>query len=294
LSFVCVPFVLDPIAAVGSPTVDDPDPLQGAVNLNDLEALACERLERPAFDYYAGGSGDEWTLAENRRAFERWVLRPRYLVDVSSVSTETTVLRQTMPLPVVLAPTALHRLAHPEGEVATARGAASIGVTMCISTSTSMPIESIAATGVSRWFQLHVHTNHEIAEETVRMAVAAGCSAIVLTIDTPVLGSRERDVRNDMKGWFPKDVRMENFVRASAGAHPGAELFDPDTLFIDPALTWSGSWSGSNIGMDTRLCAWSRLSTGTSSLTGALAPAALNGSSIPVPCIRAGMSQSAR
>src|SRR5207253_7446600 len=104
--------------------VNAPDPLAGLARLEDLEPLAEELLERPAFDYFAGGGGDEWTLRENRRAFDRWVLRPRYLVDVSKVDTARTVLGTTMPFPFLLAPTAFHKLAHPEGEVATARAAA--------------------------------------------------------------------------------------------------------------------------------------------------------------------------
>ena len=86
------------------------DPLEGAVRLEDLEALARERMPLPAFDYYAGGSGDEWTLAENRRAFDRWILRPRYLVDVSNIDLGTTVLGQSMPLPILLAPSAVYFL----------------------------------------------------------------------------------------------------------------------------------------------------------------------------------------
>jgi 4-hydroxymandelate oxidase len=213
-------------------------PFDRVTRLDELEALARSRMELPAFDYYAGGAGNEWTLAENRRAFDRWVLRPRYLVDVTSIDLRTTVLGQPMPFPILLAPTAFHRLAHPAGEVATARGAAAVGATMCISTSATMPLEEIAATGVPRWFQLYIHTDRGIAEEVVRMAVAAGCTAIMLTIDAPHLGSRERDLKNDMEGWFPRDIQMESLVRAMAGVHPGAELFDPDTLFFSQSLTW--------------------------------------------------------
>ena len=218
--------------------MDAPDPFDQLIRLEELEAPARERMDLPAFDYYAGGANDEWTLAENRRAFGRWVLRPRYLVDVSHVDLATTVLGQAMPFPVLLAPTAFHRLAHPEGEVATARGAAATGTTLCVSTSATMPLADIMATGVDAWFQLYVHEDRAIAEEMVRMAVDAGCRAIVLTVDVPHLGLRERDVRNDMDAWFPNDVQMDNLTRASSGAHPGSELFDPNSLFFDASLSW--------------------------------------------------------
>ncbi len=217
--------------------VDEHDPLKDLTRLDELEALARERMEVPAFDYYAGGAGNEWTLAENRRAFDRWILRPRYLVDVSAIDPSTTVLGQPMPFPVLLAPTAFHRLAHPEGEVATARAAASTGATMCISTSTTSPIEAIAATGVPRWFQLYVHQDRGIAREVLRLAVEAGCTAIVLTVDLPHMGLRERDVKNRTDQWFPGDVTMELIARAGAIANPG-QTFDPNGLFFDAALTW--------------------------------------------------------
>jgi len=213
------------------------DPLEGAVRLEDLEALARERMPLPAFDYYAGGSGDEWTLAENRRAFDRWILRPRYLVDVSNIDLGTTVLGQVMPLPILLAPASFHRLAHPEGEMATARGAAAAGATMCISTAATTALEDIATTGVPRWFQLYVRGERWISEELVRRAHATGCTAIVLTIDLPYLGNRERDVRNRLDEWFPKDLQMENVVRVAAGDHPGSELLEEETWF-DYSLTW--------------------------------------------------------
>ena len=215
-----------------------PDLLAKAVRVEDLEELARERMPRPAFDYFAGAAGNEWTLAENRRAFERWVLRPRFLVDVSNVNLETTVLGQPQPFPILLGPTAFHKLAHPDGELATARAAAAFGATMCVSTSATATIEDIAATGVRPWFQLYVHRDRRIAEELVHRAHAAGCGAIVLTIDVPFLGLRERDVHNRMDEWMPADMQMANLVRATEEEHPGAEFFGQDSLLFDPSLTW--------------------------------------------------------
>jgi 4-hydroxymandelate oxidase len=225
--------------------MDTPDPFDRLTRLEDLETLARERMDLPAFDYYAGGANDEWTMGENRRGFDRWVLRPRYLVDVSHVDPTTTVLGQPLPFPVILAPTAFHRLAHPDGEVATARAAAATGTTLCVSTSATTPLGDIVATGVPAWFQLYVHEDRGIAEEMVRQAVDAGCRAIVLTVDVPHLGMRERDVRNDMDGWFPEDIQMDNLVLATAGTYPGSELFDPNSLFFDASLSWRDlEWVG--------------------------------------------------
>jgi 4-hydroxymandelate oxidase len=218
--------------------VSEQNPFEFVGNLGELEALARSRMERPAFDYYAGGAGSEWTLEQNRAAFDRWVLRPRYLVDVSHVDPATTLLGGPMPMPVLLAPTAFHRLAHPEGELATARGARSAGVTMCVSTSSTTPLEEIACTGVSRWFQLYVHRNRSLAERLVARAYDSGYQALVLTIDVPYLGGRERDVKNRMEQWFPADIQQASARALSTGQTAGRELFDPESQFFDASLTW--------------------------------------------------------
>src|SRR5215203_5216577 len=115
------------------------------LNVREYEALAEARLEAGVFGYYVGGAGDEWTLRENEAAFRRWVLRPRVLVDVSSVTTATTVLGTDVSMPILVAPTAFHRLAHPDGELATARAAAAAGTIMCLSTLATSTIEEVAA-----------------------------------------------------------------------------------------------------------------------------------------------------
>jgi 4-hydroxymandelate oxidase len=207
-------------------------------NLTELEPLARDRMEQPAFDYYAGGAGSEWTLKQNRAAFDRWVLRPRYLVDVSDIELATTLLGQPMSMPVLLAPTAFHRLAHPEGELATARAALAAGVTMCVSTSSTTPLEEIASTGVSRWFQLYVHRDRSMAERLVARAFDGGYQALVLTIDVPYLGGRERDVKNRMEQWFPAEIQQASNRALSTGQTAGRELFDPESQFFDASLTW--------------------------------------------------------
>jgi isopentenyl diphosphate isomerase/L-lactate dehydrogenase-like FMN-dependent dehydrogenase len=171
------------------------------VNVWDYERLAEEKLDANAHAYFAGGAGDEVTLRDNLAAFERRKLRPRVLVDVSSVSTATTILGTDVALPILIAPLALQRMAHPEGELATARAAAAAGTIMCLSTAaTARPGEvAAAAPGAPRWFQVYVFADRSQTEELIVEAIASAFSALVLTVDTPFLGRRERDIRVDFQ-----------------------------------------------------------------------------------------------
>jgi isopentenyl diphosphate isomerase/L-lactate dehydrogenase-like FMN-dependent dehydrogenase len=186
------------------------------LNVWDYEALAAERLDPGAHGYYAGGSGDELTLRWNVEAYTRWQLRPRVLVDVSGCTTETTVLGERLSMPLLVAPLAHQRVAHPDGEVAMARAAASVGTLMCLSTlATATPAE-VAATGVSRWFQLYVFRDEGVTREIVAQAAANGFTALVLTVDTPVLGRRERDHRTGFA--IPADLTVHSL--GSGGMTP--------------------------------------------------------------------------
>ena len=171
------------------------------VNVSDYEKLAEAKLDANAQAYFVGGSGDEVTLRDNLAAFERRKLRPRVLVDVSSVSTATTVLGTDVALPILIAPLALQRMAHPDGELATARAAAAAGTIMCLSTAaTARPAEvAAAAPGAARWFQVYVFADRSQTEDLIAEAVENAFSALVLTVDTPYLGRRERDLRIDFK-----------------------------------------------------------------------------------------------
>ena len=163
------------------------------VNIWDYERLAEEKLDANAHAYYAGGSGDEVTLRENVAAFERRKLRPRVLVDVGEVSTGTSVLGAEIALPVLIAPLAMQRMAHPDGEVAAARAAAAAGTIMCLSSAaTCAPAE---LTEGQRWFQVYVWRPRSKSEAAIEEAVASGYSALVLTVDVPYIGRRERDIR---------------------------------------------------------------------------------------------------
>jgi 4-hydroxymandelate oxidase len=163
------------------------------VNVWDYERLAEDKLDANAHAHFAGGAGDEVTLRDNVAAFERRKLRPRILVDVGEISTATTVLGTEIALPVVIAPLAMQRLAHPDGEEATARAAAAAGTIMCLSSAaTCAPAELSEG---KRWFQVYVWRPRTKTEAAIEQAVASGYSALVLTVDVPYLGRRERDVR---------------------------------------------------------------------------------------------------
>ena len=213
------------------------------INLQEYEDLAYERLEPTALDYYRSGSDDEVTVRANRAAFERIRLRPRVLVDVSSLSLETTALGTPISMPIMVAPTAYQCLACEQGERDTARGAGAAGTLMVASTLATRTLEEIAevATG-PLWFQLYVYKERRVSEALVRRAEAAGYRALALTVDTPRLGRRERDVRNGFG--LPAHLRMANFADPSMSdvlpEEPGAAsgLETVALRLLDQSLTW--------------------------------------------------------
>jgi isopentenyl diphosphate isomerase/L-lactate dehydrogenase-like FMN-dependent dehydrogenase len=168
------------------------------VTLQEFEERARGLLPQVVYDYYAGGAGDEWTLAENRSAFSRWTFRPRVLAGVGERDTSTEVLGAKLGFPVLVAPMAFQRMAHPEGELATARAAERAGAGFVLSATAYGSIETLGQGDYgSKWFQLYVYPDREFAVDMVQRAEANGFGAIVFTVDTPVLGWRERDMRND-------------------------------------------------------------------------------------------------
>jgi isopentenyl diphosphate isomerase/L-lactate dehydrogenase-like FMN-dependent dehydrogenase len=205
------------------------------INVWDYERLAEERLEPGVLGYISGGAGDENTLRDNRAAFRRWRLRPRVLVDVGSVSTEAEVLGRRISMPVLVAPTAYQALAHSDGEEATARGAAAAGTIFCLSTLSSVrPAELAAAVpDAPRWFQLYWSSDREFTRELVAEAVESRYEALVLTVDLPYAGRRERDLRNDFQ--LPETLRLPNLSpNLERPANPGAGLGP----VWDETLTW--------------------------------------------------------
>jgi 4-hydroxymandelate oxidase len=211
------------------------------VNLLELEALAEPLLPRMAFDYYAGGAEDELTLRENRAAFERIALRPRMLVDVSAIDTSATVLGQRVAAPILVAPTAMHRLGHPEGELATVRGAGAAETLMTVSTLATTALEDVAATASGRlWFQLYPVKDRKITRALVERARVAGYQALCLTVDTPHSGRRERDVRNRFA--LPPGITLANFSGPEMQMMPqqggGSALTTYVMKMMDVILTW--------------------------------------------------------
>ena len=211
------------------------------INVRDYRIAAEAKLSKMAFDYYASGADDEVTLSENREAYERIKLKYRVLVDVHERNLSTRVLGRRVTLPVLIAPTAFQRLADPEGEVATARAAGSTGTIMVLSTLSNSSIEETveAATGPV-WFQLYVYKDRGATVDLVQRAEAAGCEALVLTVDAPVWGRRERDIRNRFQ--LPDGLSVKNLTAAGledlpAEAH-GSGLAAYIESVIDPSLTW--------------------------------------------------------
>ncbi|HXC53300.1 MAG TPA: alpha-hydroxy acid oxidase [Candidatus Limnocylindrales bacterium] len=209
--------------------------------LEDFEDIAREHLPAAAYDYFAGGSCDEVTLRDNRDAFGRVRLLGRVLRDVSGRTLSTTVLGCPVSMPVMIAPVAMQRLAHDDGELATARAAAESGTLMIMSTLATASIEEIsAAADGPRWFQLYIYKDRGLTAELVRRAEASGAKAIVLTVDGQVWGRRYRDVRSGFS--LPPGMKLANFSAVGLDRFPDAPesgLAAYVTSLLDPSLDWN-------------------------------------------------------
>jgi 4-hydroxymandelate oxidase len=204
------------------------------LNVDDFEEAARARLDPGAYGYLAGGAGDEHTLRANRAAFAGWELRPRVLVDVADVSTAATVLGTEVALPLLVAPTAFQRLADPQGELATARAAAAAGTVMTLSTLSSVSPGELAAAapGAAQWFQLYWSRDRGFTKDLVESAAEAGNKALVLTVDLPVAGRRERDTRAGFA--LPSDLPLPNLPARLQREDFHVAL---GSIF-DPTITW--------------------------------------------------------
>ncbi len=185
--------------------------LRTAVTVDDLRRVAERRLPRGVFDYIDGGAEDERTMRSNADAFSKLEFRPNVLRDVSSIDTSTTLLGKHLPLPLLLAPTGYTRIAHPEGELAVARAAATAGLPYSLSTMSTRTIEEIAEVSDGpKWFQVYTWKDRGLVQELVERAAAAKYEALWLTVDTAVLGRRERDVRNGYA--FPPQLGPKTII----------------------------------------------------------------------------------
>jgi 4-hydroxymandelate oxidase len=203
--------------------------------VRDFEALAADRLDPVHYDYFAGGAEDEVTLRANETAFVRTALLPRVLRGAGTPRLDTALLGCPASMPVLVAPTAFHRLADPEGELATARAAAAAGAIMIAAMASTVAIEEVAAAAAKAtadpvlWFQLYLQPDLEFTEFLVRRAEAAGCRALVVTVDSPALGHSDRNDRNGFHD-LPAGLRCENLrdPRSGATGHVRDIVMSPD------------------------------------------------------------------
>lgn len=211
------------------------------VNLFEYERLAKARMTPMAFDYYAGGAMDEITATANHRAYDEIFLRYRVLVGVGTRDTSTTVLGHKITMPVLVAPSAFHGLAHPLGERATAQGAAGAGIVFVMSTLSNTPLEDVATISTGpRWFQLYVYKDRGVTRSLVQRAEAAGFTALELTVDVPVQGQREADVRNHFH--LPDGLRAANLIAPEFGQVADVAGQSGLTAYIDHLLDDNLSW----------------------------------------------------
>jgi 4-hydroxymandelate oxidase len=209
-------------ARVRPPAYLGPSEIARLFSVEEFEPLARERMSDGGYRYVAGWAGTGETARLNREAFGRWVLRPRALVDVSTIDASTPVLGRRVSLPVLFAPSALHCLAHPDGELATAAASVDVDTTMILSTNCGVTLEQVAAVARDPWFQLYWLTDRELTRDLVQRAAAAGFRAICLTVDAPVGGWREGEQRHP--------VPIEPTCRAA---------MLPDEVEVETRLTWS-------------------------------------------------------
>eukprot|EP00271_Cylindrocystis_brebissonii_P013184 TRINITY_DN32815_c0_g1_i1.p1 TRINITY_DN32815_c0_g1~~TRINITY_DN32815_c0_g1_i1.p1 ORF type:complete len:373 (+),score=99.13 TRINITY_DN32815_c0_g1_i1:129-1247(+) len=214
--------------------------MEGVTNVTELQVIAKSKLPKQNYDYYASGAEDEWTLQENRKAFERILFRPRILIDVTKVDMSTSILGYRLSMPIMLAPTAMQRMAHPEGELATARAAASFNTAMVLSSWATSSVEEVSSVGPGlRFFQLYVYKDRNVVRQLVQRAERAGFKAIALTVDTPRLGRREADIKNRFV--LPAGLTLKNFEgldmgKMDAAADSGLAAYVAGQ--IDRSLSW--------------------------------------------------------
>lgn len=211
------------------------------INVAEFEISAKQRLAKQTFDYYASGASDELTVSRNIDALKRILLVPRILRDTSSINIKTQLLNIELPFPLFIAPTAFHALSHPEGEVETVKAANETGVPMIVSTMGTRSLEEIAqAATIPLWFQLYIYQERRITEQLVKRAEKAGYRALVVTVDTPIMGKREKDIRNGFK--LPAGMSAKNFAMAGltevSDNENGSKVKNYTDKLFDKSLNW--------------------------------------------------------
>jgi isopentenyl diphosphate isomerase/L-lactate dehydrogenase-like FMN-dependent dehydrogenase len=223
--------------------------LSAPVALAQLEKKAAEVLPAPAYDYVAGAASGERTMRANLAAFERWRIVPRVLRDVSERDLSIELLGHTLPAPVLLGPVGVQGILHRDADHASGRAAASLGVPFVLSTLSSRSIEDVALAmgNAPRWFQLYWGKDHELTGSMLRRAKRSGYSALVVTLDTAMLGWRERDLQHPylpfllgqgLANYFTDPV-FRSRLTETPESDPAAAIRMWTTLFSNTALTWS-------------------------------------------------------
>ncbi|KAL9274264.1 Peroxisomal (S)-2-hydroxyacid oxidase GLO4-like protein [Drosera capensis] len=207
------------------------------VNVNEYQELARKVLPKMYYDFYTSGAEDQYTLRHNVEAFSRITIRPRVLIDVSRINMSTTLLGHKLSAPILIAPTAMHKLAHPDGEIATSKAAAACETIMVLSFMSTCTIEEVASccNGV-RFLQLYVFKKREVSASLVQRAERSGYKAIVLTVDTPRLGRREADIKNKMIS--PQLKNFDGLVSTEVSTEEGSGIEALALRAFDSSLCW--------------------------------------------------------
>uniref|UniRef100_A0A131Y1U4 (S)-2-hydroxy-acid oxidase n=1 Tax=Ixodes ricinus TaxID=34613 RepID=A0A131Y1U4_IXORI len=211
------------------------------VTVDDIQRLGIANLDKLPEDYYDSGADQQQTLRENRLAYLRLRLRPKQLNNVATREKAVTLLKdQKLSMPIGIAPTAFQKMAHPEGEMATARAAQKANTLMILSTLSNTTLEDVAAAAPEglRWFQLYVYKDRDITKDLVKRAEKSGYKALVVTVDTPLFGNRIADVKNNFT--LPEGLTVANLEGVGGGLDPssGSGLAAYGEKLFDPSLTW--------------------------------------------------------
>lgn len=206
------------------------------VCVSDFEGLARQKMPADGWAYVSGGVADELTLRWNTEAYRRLRLKPRVLVDVSRLDTRVTLFGQEHAFPILLAPVACHKMAHPDGELATARGASAAGITMVLSSFSNSRLEDVRAVAQAPlWFQLYTQRDRGFTRDLVERAQGAGYRALCLTVDLPIPGARDREARANVV--LPPLPNLGDLLESKGGglSNTGSDIY---SSFLDPTLTW--------------------------------------------------------